>query len=230
MTIDTSCKTTACGLVSDRDLLANYSVCDNKTHSVKLMPLIDSSLSSVGATIDNVDLIAVTNGPGSYTGLRIGVVTAKTFAYASDIPVVGINTLDALSYPYTGDEDTVIVPIIDARNTRVYAACFKGNSIIFNHSALNIEELCNYLIEEKSIDPANNSIIFCGDGANDANKSIINNLLKDYDVRYKDDVFPSPLAVAEIAYCKYCKGSADKNLFKGADLGVNYMKKYNSEI
>ena len=230
MTIDTSCKTTACGLVADLSLIADCSVCDNKTHSVKLMPLIDSALSSVDATIDNVDLIAVTNGPGSYTGLRIGVVTAKTFAYAADIPVIGVNTLDALAYQYLNDKDTITISIIDARNTRVYAACFKGNNIILNHNALTVEELCNFLSGEKSIDPKKNPLLFCGDGVNDTNKSIIDNLLKEYNVIYKDLIYPQSLSIAKIAYQKYCDSSMDRSLYKGQVLGVDYMKKYNSEI
>lgn len=226
MTIDTSCKTTSCGLVSGDSLLSEFTECDNKTHSVKLMPLIDKSFTETGATIEDVDMIAVTNGPGSYTGLRIGVVTAKTFAYVSDIPLVGVNTLDALALACTDNNDAIVIPLIDARNTRVYAACYKNGELIFTHTALSTDELCDHILAEF---PENSRLLFTGDGVTDANKAIINEKLKDFSIDYKDSIYPDALCVAKIAQNLY-NNAEDKTLFTGEALGVNYMKKYNSEI
>ena len=230
MTIDTSCKTTACGLVLDGVTVADFSVCDSKTHSVKLMPLIDKALSYCGAAIENVDLIAVTNGPGSYTGLRIGVVTAKTFAYVNDIPVIGVNTLDALAHEYLCGDQVLTVPLIDARNTRVYTACYMGNTKIFDYSALSVAELCSYIDSDKTIDKDKISVVFCGDGLNEANTLIINQLLSAYNLSYKECIAPQAAAIAAIAMEEYIESGSDKNMYTGEKLGVNYMKKYNAVI
>lgn len=230
MTIDTSCKTTACGLVLDGVTIADFSVCDNKTHSVKLMPLIDKALNYCGAIIENVDLIAVTNGPGSYTGLRIGVVTAKTFAYINHIPVIGVNTLDALAHGFICGEQVLTVPVIDARNTRVYTTCYLGSEQIFDYNALTITELCSFVTNDNKINKDSTSVILCGDGLTEANKMIIDQLLPGYNLFYKDIIAPTPASIAAIAMNEYTKSGSDSSMYTGEKLGVNYMKKYNAVI
>lgn len=229
MAIDTSCKTTSCGIVIDDKTVSEFSVCDNMTHSVKLMPLIDKSLKQSNISIEDVDMIAVTNGPGSYTGLRIGVVTGKTFAYVNNIPVIGVNTLDALSQGYCMHHGALTIPIIDARNLRVYAAGFFENELIIDYSALAISDLCNCILNS-SIDKNTTEIIFTGDGASDANKVVINELLQGFNVTFTNVLAPSAKQIADVAHKIFENSCRDKNVFDAASLSVNYMKKYNSEI
>lgn len=94
----------------------------DNVHGQKLMPVIEALLRQLGVDKDELDAVAVSKGPGSYTGLRIGVSTAKGLAYALDIPLIGVDTLDALArraLPFVRATD-ILVPMIDARRMEVY--------------------------------------------------------------------------------------------------------------
>lgn len=112
------------GLLDDQELIAEYTVNSSVTHAERLMIQIDLLLRGVGLKIEEMDGIAIALGPGSFTGLRIGVTTAKALAYSLKIPIVGIPTLDALaqSLPLT---DRLICPILDARKREVYSALYR---------------------------------------------------------------------------------------------------------
>ena len=94
------------------------------THAQHLMSSIDSLLAEASTKIDAIDLIVCARGPGSFTGLRIGMATAKGLCFASNTPLVSVSTLDALAYRFWAYEGEV-VPVIDARRERVYCAVYK---------------------------------------------------------------------------------------------------------
>ena len=97
LAIDTSCKTAMVSLSENGTVIAAVQLHDNKTHSVKMLPAVEYVLSSADTKFEDLGALAVTTGPGSYTGLRIGVTTAKTLSYTLKIPLIGINTLEALA-------------------------------------------------------------------------------------------------------------------------------------
>ncbi|HSR10897.1 MAG TPA: tRNA (adenosine(37)-N6)-threonylcarbamoyltransferase complex dimerization subunit type 1 TsaB, partial [Thermodesulfobacteriota bacterium] len=109
-----------------RRIIGENTLSNPETHSARLMPGIDRLLKEASLTIRDIGGIAVSIGPGSFTGLRIGVATAKGLAYALGIPVAGVPTLDALAAtrPFSPDP---VCPVLDARKKEVYAALFRCN-------------------------------------------------------------------------------------------------------
>jgi tRNA threonylcarbamoyladenosine biosynthesis protein TsaB len=96
------------------------------SHAVSLLPLIDEVLTSAGCSVDALDAVAVSSGPGSFTGLRIGLSVAKGLACAGGIGVVAVHTLEALARTLPGHRG-VICSLLDARKGEVYAACFEAS-------------------------------------------------------------------------------------------------------
>ncbi|MBI5190304.1 MAG: tRNA (adenosine(37)-N6)-threonylcarbamoyltransferase complex dimerization subunit type 1 TsaB [Nitrospirae bacterium] len=157
--IDTSTMLGAVGIVDGGELVAELRTNVEVTHSERLMLHIDGLLKSAGLVLADIDGFAVTVGPGSFTGLRIGMAAAKAMAYASGKPVAGVPTLDALAdnMPYCRFQ---ICPMLDARKKMVYAALYRqtnnGPSMIMQPSVLAPEELAAII---------DRPTVFLGDGA-----------------------------------------------------------------
>lgn len=124
--LDTSTETGGVALLEGTRVAAEYTLSLQRSfHSERLLPAVDLVLQEAGwsARRPPVEGIAVAVGPGSFTGLRIGVVTAKALAYVWDVPVVGVSTLEALAYQAAGGA-RIVCPLLDARNGNVYSAAF----------------------------------------------------------------------------------------------------------
>lgn len=151
--IDTSSIMTTCAVIEGDKLLGEYSLNQDMSHSEKLVPMIKEVLDNLGLKIQDIDLFAVSVGPGSFTGLRIGVATVKGFAHLYDKPVIGVPTLEALAYNLAPRD--IIVPMLDARRDRVYTGIYTckedGLETIVEADALEIDELINLLREYKEI-------------------------------------------------------------------------------
>lgn len=163
LAFDTSCACAKVAITKDGKLLGEAYENDMRTHSVKLMPMIDECMKNAGLTPCDIDLIGVVTGPGSFTGLRIGVATAKSVAFAKNIPVVGINTLDFLaeaSFEY----DAVVCPIIDARNENVYCDIYVGGESGAGCEVRTIDEIAD-MAKETAVACRTKNIIFTGDAA-----------------------------------------------------------------
>ncbi len=164
LAVDTSTATAGIAVVDEKGLLAEFLLKDMKTHSQKLVPMLRELLDSLRLTPADIDVYAAVTGPGSFTGLRIGVTTIKSMAYALNKPVAGIPSLDALANAASAAEDTVVCPIMDARNNQVYTALYKAqNGLMTNLSGymgLHVSELVK-LLEEK-YDSV--KVLFTGDG------------------------------------------------------------------
>jgi tRNA threonylcarbamoyladenosine biosynthesis protein TsaB len=122
-----------------------------KNHSVRLMPAIDQLMKEVSMTTEELNKIVVARGPGSYTGVRIGLTTAKTMAWALNIPVVGVSSLEALTFQgqfFHG----YICPFFDARRGRVFSGVYKWDSYkpvpAYEETNLPMENLLNRLAED----------------------------------------------------------------------------------
>lgn len=124
LAVDTSGLTASCAVVEDGKVIAEISTKHGKTHSQKILPMIKTTLSMLDKDMKEVDIFAVSIGPGSFTGLRIGVVTIKGLAYSLKRPACGIPTLDALAYSMP-DFKGIISPMLDARNNQVFTAFYR---------------------------------------------------------------------------------------------------------
>ena len=158
LAIDTSALTATAAILADGKLVGEISTTTALNHSVTVMPMIDELLKKVNMDISEIDLFACSEGPGSFTGLRIGIGTIKGLAYGLGKKVVGVSTLLALAHNVSCT-DCVIAPIMDARRNQVYNALYKyeGENLteVTSPRALSVEELCSEISEKT---------IFVGDG------------------------------------------------------------------
>lgn len=171
LAIDSSGLVASVALLVDKVLIAEYTVNYKKTHSQTLLPMIDEIVRMTEQPLDELDVIAVAEGPGSFTGLRIGAATAKGLGLALKKPIVGVPTVDALAYNCFGT-DRVICPMMDARRSQVYAGLytFEEDRLITlrEQDVLAVDELADYV--NKLQCPA----IFLGDGVPIYQKQIEN--------------------------------------------------------
>ncbi|MFC3931311.1 tRNA (adenosine(37)-N6)-threonylcarbamoyltransferase complex dimerization subunit type 1 TsaB [Streptococcus dentapri] len=142
LAFDTSSIALAVALLEDERLVAETTVNSKKNHSISLMPTIDFLMAQVGWEPSDLDRIVVAQGPGSYTGLRVAVATAKTLAYSLNVDLVGVSSLFALLplAVHTG----LMIPLIDARRNSVYAGFYEDGQAIRPDSYLTLEEVLTY--------------------------------------------------------------------------------------
>ncbi|MEF7611302.1 tRNA (adenosine(37)-N6)-threonylcarbamoyltransferase complex dimerization subunit type 1 TsaB [Enterococcus casseliflavus] len=127
LAIDTSNQTLAVAVVDGQEVLGQSQTMAIKNHSTALMPAIDGLMQAVGMAPKELEQIVVAKGPGSYTGLRIGVTTAKTLAQTLNIPLIGVSSLKAVAANCVGVSQ-VIVPLFDARRQNVYAGAYQWHN------------------------------------------------------------------------------------------------------
>ena len=171
LAIDASGIAGSVAYIKDGKLTGEYYICDKLTHSQTIMPMLEDMKALLNINLEEVDAVAVTSGPGSFTGLRIGVTTAKALALALEVPIIGVPTLDTIAHAmvYT---DYLICPIMDARRNQVYTALYKWEADhlkrLTEHMAVDIED---YIIE---LSEREEKIIFLGDGV-----SVYENTIKE---------------------------------------------------
>ncbi len=125
LAVDTTTLHGSVALLENSILLAEVSCMASLTHSERLMPAIDLILGQQGLTIRDVGAFAVAAGPGSFTGIRIGLSTIKSFALATGNPIVSVSTLEALALKLKLPQNRLLCPLLDARKGEVYAALFE---------------------------------------------------------------------------------------------------------
>ncbi len=125
LSLETSAKSVSCAVVEDGAVLARAFQCTGLTHSRTLLPMVDAMLRNAELAQESVDLYAVSAGPGSFTGLRIGVSALKGLAWAADRPCVGVSTLYAMAQNLA-HADALLVCAMDARRSQVYNALFEA--------------------------------------------------------------------------------------------------------
>lgn len=124
LAIDTATKICSVALCKDREVLAEYTINRGMTHSEGLLPQLEQLFTRSGISKKEIELLAVSMGPGSFTGLRIGLATAEAMAYAFKVYIHGVNTLKALAYNLPVD-GAVLSPVIDAQKGNYYQAIYK---------------------------------------------------------------------------------------------------------
>ena len=146
LAFDTSSKALSLAILEDKQVLAETTINIKKNHSITLMPAIDFLMASLDWTPKDLDRIVVAEGPGSYTGLRIAVATAKILAHTLNIELVGMSSLLAL-VPY--QQEGLFVPLMDARRNNVYAGFYENAKPVMPEAHLPFERVIE-LIEGAS--------------------------------------------------------------------------------
>ena len=161
LAIDTSGPVCGVAVMKDGAIVYEASAINKMTHSVNLLPMIDTAMQSAGLTIAELGRIAVVSGPGSFTGVRIGVSTVKGLAHAHNTPCVAVDALECMAAG-VGAFDGVICPVQDARAGQVYGAAFKAGDVrperLMDDIPLKLEE---YVERIKTL---GEPFLFLGDG------------------------------------------------------------------
>lgn len=174
LAFESSAKPASVALLKDGKLLSQYSQCSGLTHSRTLLPMAEDMLKNAELKLSDVDMIAVAHGPGSFTGIRIGVSTVKGLAWAADKPCVGVSTLEGMAWNGLA-AGGYICPVMDARRQQVYNALFEirdGAPVrLCEDRAIALEELA---AEVKAL---NAPVFLVGDGTD-----ITEKYFKEHDV------------------------------------------------
>ena len=161
LAVESSSLVASIAVMSDDTLIGEYTTNFKKTHSQTLLPMMNEVVQMTGISMQDVDAIVISGGPGSFTGLRIGAATAKGLGLALEKPLVNVPTVDALAYNLYGT-DQVICPLMDARRQQVYTGLytFEGDEfkVLCAQKAVSIGEI----VEE--INTMGRPVIFLGDG------------------------------------------------------------------
>ena len=162
LAVDTSATAASVAVAEENKLIGEFSINTALTHSQTLMPMVDVLLKNTGLSVNDINAVAVNAGPGSFTGVRIGVAAVKGIAFPKNLPCVSVSTLESMAYNMLGN-DCVVCSVMDARCSQVYNALFrvKGCTVtrMTDDRALSLTDLKNEFqnISEK--------VVLVGDGA-----------------------------------------------------------------
>ena len=192
--IETATKSCSVSLSSENKIIAcKEEVNKQYSHAEKLTVFITELFKTQDFSIKDLDAIAVSKGPGSYTGLRIGVSTAKGLCYALDIPLISVSTLKAMAFRMAQKEESdLYCPMIDARRMEVYNAFYNSTNKEIRGIQADIIEADSY---QKELDK---KVLFFGDGAQKCKQ-----IIQHPNAKFLDDIFPSSKDMLEIANEKF---------------------------
>ena len=202
--LDTSTMMSTCAVINEDRLLGEYSLNQDMTHSERLVPMIKEVLDNLNIKVKDIDLYGVAIGPGSFTGLRIGTATMKSFAHLFDKPMIGISTLEALAYnlPY----NDIVVPMIDARRDRVYTAIYTWEDGVLNELVgPDVIPLNELIMKLKDFD----SIVVNGNGTLLYKDRLMESLGNKVRVATVGQNACRAASICELAKIKYDKGEVD---------------------
>ena len=219
LSVDSSATVASVALSEGGRLLAEYTLNNKNTHSETLLPMIESLLSFFSMEISDVDLFAVSTGPGSFTGVRIGTATIKGLAFASDKPCVGVSTLEAIAYNLRFHKG-IVCPVMNARRSQVYTAIFRSDGEklerLTEDIAISIAELDGMLAEY------NEETVLSGDGYDICIGGFEKTAVRPVPERLRHQ---SAFSVAEAALTAYESGKYCSD----AELGVEYLRPSQAE-
>ena len=214
LAIDSTANTSTVALLENDTLISVYTVNTKNTHSQTLLPMVKSLLEASDVTVDDIDAFAVSNGPGSFTGVRIGVATVKGLAFGKNKKCVAVSTTEALSVNLDGF-DGLVCPIMNARRGQVYTCIYRDGKPLIDECCMMLDELIPIL------EKYDESIFFTGDGYE---------LILDREIKNKRHTpeylrYSNAYGVGKIAYKKLLNGEYTTD----SDLRVNYLRKPQAE-
>ena len=219
LSVDSSALVASVALCEDENVLAEYTINNGNTHSETLLPMIESVLGFFELGANEIDMFAVSAGPGSFTGVRIGAATLKGLAFGFGKPCVEVSTLEAIAYNLRLHRG-LICPVMNARRGQVYTAVFRSNGETLERlmpdAAISIEEL-DIILANYGED-----VCLCGDGYDVTLAGLANTKPLYVEPRLR---LQSAASVAAVALEKYKRGEF------GSDeaLRVNYLRQSQAE-
>jgi len=195
LNIETATKSCSISISNNEQIVCLRESISDYSHSNLITLYIQDVILTAGIRFSDLDAISVSKGPGSYTGLRIGVSTAKGLSYALDKPLISVNTLESMTNGMMKkyiDKSVLYCPMIDARRMEVYCA-------VFSSHLENIKSTSAEIINENSFSDLlkENKIVFLGDGAEKCK-----NIIKSSNAIFHEDINPSAANMADLS-CKY---------------------------
>lgn len=219
LAVDTSSKICAVAILEDNNKIDEISLDNGKTHSENLMPILKEVLERNNLKLSDFNLISVSVGPGSFTGIRIGIASIKPLAEVYNLPVASVTSLESLARNIENiDSDTTIISLIDARNNQVYAGIFD------NYYNLKEEEIAEDIEVILKKAEKFSKIVFVGDGAV-LHKDLISERLVNNEIKFTDNNEQSAVNTGKIGYKKYL----NKDLKNADTILPIYLRKSQAE-
>lgn len=215
LAVDSSAKAASVSIFEDGKNLAEFYINTKLTHSQTLMPMVEWILKSVQLTVDDIDLYTVSAGPGSFTGLRIGISCVKGLAFSNEKPCVAVSTLQALAYNVS--QKTVICPVMDARCSQVYTAMFEFDGE--KYTRLCEDEAILICDLKEKIKKIEKNVILVGDGA-EMCYNILKESCNNVSLAAENVRFQHAFSVALVAHEEFLKG----NFVKSDALNPFYLR------
>lgn len=235
LAIDTSSRNATVAILENKNVIINLHNNDEKTHSQKLMPMIDEAFNKSNLSLQDINLISCCLGPGSFTGVRIGIATAKAFSDSKNIPTVGVSSLEALAYSL--NKNGIICSLINANNGNVYAGLFEIENEITLKSKLSfltfkelngnisLNSLRDFIIENCKLSNKHSNIFFVGDGAILYKDLLSKLILQNYNIVVCNNS-SCGICIGKIGYIKYKNGKYGDSSF----LAPIYLRKSQAEL
>ena len=194
LTLDTSTKNCSVALFNGNKIIAfKEQNSDDYTHAEQLTLFIEKVIKSANLTLKEIEAIAISKGPGSYTGLRIGTSTAKGLCYALDIPLISISTLKAMAFTMAKNHvANIYCPMIDARRMEVFSGVYN----VENNEIRGVQ--ADVVDEQTYANFLNNEVLFFGDGALKC-QEIINHK----NAKFLEGIYPSAKDLGKLAHAKF---------------------------
>lgn len=219
LAVDTSSKICAVAILEDNNKIDEISLDNGKTHSENLMPILKKVLERNNLKLSDFNLISVSVGPGSFTGIRIGIASIKPLAEVYNLPVASVTSLESLARNVENVEsDTTIISLIDARNNQVYAGVFDND---YNLKEEEIAEDIEVVLKKAE---KFRKIVFVGDGAV-LHKDLISERLVNNEIKFTDNNEQSAVNTGKIGYKKYL----NKDLKNADTILPIYLRKSQAE-
>ncbi|WP_300278484.1 tRNA (adenosine(37)-N6)-threonylcarbamoyltransferase complex dimerization subunit type 1 TsaB [Peptacetobacter sp.] len=220
--MDTSSRACSIAVVEDDCLICEFVINNKKTHSQKLMPMIETMLNMSDLSIEDMDAIAVSVGPGSFTGLRISMATAKAISHVNDIPIISVNALESLAANMDLNNKK-IYPILDAQRTQVYTAKYeyKDNELLEleRMDVKEIDELINI------IKNSNEETIVLGEAVSKYYDKLLS--VENIIIPAVSHNVTKASSVCAVALAKYKKGEGIHSCY---DVNPIYIRKSQAEV
>ena len=219
--IESSSLVASVAIVTDDVVTAEYTLNLKKTHSQTLLPMIDQMMGMLEMDLDTVDAIAVSGGPGSFTGLRIGSATGKGLGLALKKPLIHVPTVDAMAYSLYGISH-LICPIMDARRNQVYTGLYRFNEgfeVVKEQWAADVHELI------AELNGRGEKVIFLGDGVSVCRHIIEEEMTAPYEFAPAHVSRQRAAAVAALGAVYYAEGRTET----AAEHSPDYLRKSQAE-
>ncbi|MBR5514600.1 MAG: tRNA (adenosine(37)-N6)-threonylcarbamoyltransferase complex dimerization subunit type 1 TsaB [Clostridia bacterium] len=216
LAFDSSAVAASAALLDDDKIIAEYTQNTGHTHSETLLPLAENALKAASCSVDDIDLFAVSAGPGSFTGVRIGVSLIKGLAFGKNKPIASISTLEALACNLCGFSG-IVCPVMDARRNQVYTAIFKNGIRVTEDMLIPLCEL------EEILKKYSEPIYFTGDGYDLARKNIKLENIENTPVRLRLQ------NAVSVALCGKNNFEKNTNIFTDSTLQPIYLRASQAE-